>query len=418
MNQTLTKTKHIDNRNQTSRGSIILLTGLSTAHGIFHFMSQSFSVMLPAIKATFGISPVQVGAIITVKELAAGMASLPGGVASDYLRRYRGLLMAACMVLFGIGWLVIGISPIYPLLLVGMVAVAMASSVWHLPSLAELGLQFSRSRGAVLAVHGAGGSIGDIFGPVITGLLLGILSWRGIISIYAVVPLLMSFWVAWAFRGLGNQNGGTIRTKQPKDTDFRAQLRTTNAILRQTHIWRVNIVAGLRGMCFDIIVTFLPLFMKEELGLSSRSIGFHFGLLWTVGIVASPLMGHLSDRWGRKSILIPALLYSSTLTVMLALFGEGYMFTIIIVLLGFSIRSDYSILSATILDIAGDTVATTMLGILSFTRFILAAISPLIAGVLYQYIGMQATLFFAAALFAGSAILFMTADLKKRPVSV
>jgi MFS family permease len=226
----------------------------------------------------------------------------------------------------------------------------------------------------------------------------------------------MSFWVAWAFRGLGNQNSRSEPTKRTEHPDFRGQLQITRAILKQTHIWRVNIVAGLRGMCFDIIVTFLPLFMKEELGLSSRSIGFHFGLLWTVGIVASPLMGHLSDRLGRKNVLIPALLYSSALIVILALFGKGYTFTIIIALLGFSLRSDYSILSATILDIAGDKVATTMLGILSFTRFMLAAISPLIAGALYQHIGMQATLFFVAALFAGSAIIFVTADLRKRPV--
>jgi MFS family permease len=401
----------------TKKERFALLSGLTVAHGIFHFMSQSFSVMLPAIKQTFGINPIQIGAIITVKELAAGLASLPGGILSDYLRRYRIIIMAACMAIFGLGWLVVGISPVYPLLLLGMAALAMAGSIWHLPSLAEISIHFSQRRGAALAIHGAGGSIGDIFGPVATGLLLGYLSWRNIISIYAVIPLAMAFWVIWAFKKVGAEQ--KKKTKTPaQEGQLKGQLKTTRDILKHTHIWRVNIVAGFRGMCFDIYVTFLPLFMKEELGLSAKSIGFHFGLLWTVGIIASPLMGHLSDRLGRKAVLIPALLYSCLLTLALALYGKGMMFTVIIALLGVSLRSDYSILSATILDIAGKSVATTMLGVLSFTRFMMAAASPLVAGALYQAYGMKATLFFVAGLFAAAALVFSSADLKKsRPVS-
>ena len=140
---------------------------------------------------------------------------------------------------------------------------------------------------------------------------------------------------------------------------------------------------------------------------------FHFGLLWAVGIVASPLMGHLSDRLGRKPVLVPALLCSGGLTVILALFGKGIMFTVIIGMLGIFLRSDYALLSAAILDIVGQKVATTVLGVLSFLRFIMAAISPLIAGYLYQNFGMKAALFFAAALFAISAAIFASADLKK-----
>ena len=399
--------------NQPKKGSYLLLSIFSASHGIFHFMSQSFSVMLPTIKETFGINPVQVGVLITAKTLAGGLASLPGGIASDYFRRYRGRLMMACMILFALGWLLIGISPTYPLLICGMMVVAVAGSVWHLPSLAVLGLQFSKTRGTAMAIHGAGGSIGDIFGPVITGLLLGFLSWRGIISMYSILPLMMAFVVIWVFRGIGNERKSEEETKT-EVVDIKHQLRTVKEIMKKTHIWRINVVAGFRGMCFDIIAAFFPLFMNEELGLSSKSIGFHFGLLWAIGIVVSPIMGYLSDRFGRKLVLVPALFYSSALIVALALFGKGIMFTILLALLGISIRSDYSILTATILDIAGDNVATTMLGILSFTRFMMAAVAPIIAGALYQYVGVEATLFFVAGLFAISGIIFLTADLRKK----
>jgi len=376
-------------------------------------MQQSFAVMLPVIKETFGISAIQIGALMTAKEIAMGISSLPGGVLSDRLRRYRGLIMAACMALFGLSWLLIGIATVYPMLICGMVFVSVATSVWHLPSMAEISRRFPAKKGTSLAIFGIGGSVGDIFGPVITGLLLGFLAWRTVISIYAVVPLFMAFWFIWGFRSFGRTKQSNV-TADEKGADLKTQINTTIKYFKTTAIWKVNLVAGLRGMCFTIYVTFLPLYMKEGLELSSQSIGFHFGLLWTVGIVASPLMGHLSDRFGRKPVLVPALLCSGTLTVILALFGQGIMFTVIIVVLGIFLRSDYALLSAAILDIVGQQVATTVLGVLSFLRFIMAAISPLIAGYLYQNYGMGAALFFVAALFVISATIFASADFSTR----
>jgi MFS family permease len=395
------------------RGDVRILTGFTMAHGIFHFMQQSFAVMLPAIKETFGITPIQIGALMTAKEIAMGVSSLPGGVLSDRLRRYRAIIMAACMALFGLSWLLVGVASVYPLLIFGMVLVSIATSVWHLPSMAEISRRFSENKGTSLAIFGIGGSFGDIFGPVITGFLLSFLAWREVISIYAIVPLLMTFWFIWAFRSFGRANHSDD-TADEKDVDLKTQINITIKYFKTTAIWKVNLVAGLRGMCFTIYVTFLPLYMKEGLELSSQSIGLHFGLLWAVGIVASPLMGHLSDRLGRKPVLVPALLCSGTLTVVLALFGKGIMFTVIIGMLGIFLRSDYALLSAAILDIVGQKVATTVLGVLSFLRFIMAAISPLIAGYLYQNFGMKAALFFVAALFAISAAIFASADLGGR----
>ena len=397
---------------ERSRSGVKILAGFTIAHGIFHFMQQSFSVMLPAIKETFGISAIQIGALMTAREIAMGLSSLPGGVLADRLRRYREIIMAGCMALFGLSWLLVGVASVYPLLILGMMLVSIATSVWHLPSMAEISRRFSERKGASLAIFGIGGSVGDIIGPVMTGILLGFLAWRSVISIYAVVPLLMTFWFIWSFRSFGRA-GQPDEKADEKEVDLKTQINTTIKYFKTTAIWKVNLVAGLRGMCFTIYVTFLPLFMKEGLQLSSQSIGFHFGLLWTVGIVASPLMGHLSDRLGRKPVLVPALLCSGTLTIILALFGKGIMFTVIIGLLGIFLRSDYALLSAAILDIVGQKVATTMLGVLSFLRFAMAAVSPLIAGFLYQVYGMRATLFFTAALFVISAFIFAGADLTR-----
>lgn len=391
--------------------SIILC--FSLGHAVIHFMGQSFSVLIPNIQETFSISPLQVGALITAKELVAGLVSLPGGILSDYLTRFRAHILSLCFVVFAAGWLMIAAAQIYAVLFIGLAIIASASTIWHLPSLAELGSIFAEKRGTVFAVYGAGGSVGDIIGPIVTGLLLAFLSWREIIGIYISLPLILAVWTFLLFtKRHKDKKKGVEKNHKTGPHKLREQLNLSREILSTTHIWRVNIVAGLRGMCFTVLVTFLPIYMYDS-GFSSKAIGFHFGLLWALGLLVSPYFGHLSDKFGRKIILVPALLYSGVLIAALALWGKGQFFTLLIFLLGFSIRSDYSLINATIMDIVKNRVETTMLGILSLTRYVMGAAAPLIAGGLYQFVGMQATFIFVSALFMLAAIIFSTVNLNK-----
>ncbi len=386
--------------------NLSLLLCFFFGHAVFHFMGQSFAVLLPSIQETFLVTPVQIGALITVREIASGFVSLPGGIMSDHFGRHRALILTICLALFAVGWLIISFAPVYSLLYPGMLLIAAASAVWHLPSLIELGSRFPEKRGTVFAIHGAGGSTGDVVGPIGTGMLLAYFSWRDILTVYTALPLVIAVWTFLLFNGLHRdktrpeEKRGVLSQADPKE-----QLRVSWTILKTTDIWKVNIVAGLRSMCFTVLITFLPIHMHDS-GFSARSIGFHFGLLWAIGLFASPLMGYLSDKFGRKIVLVPALLYSSLLVMALAFFGQGVMFTVLIILLGLSIRSDYSLINATIIDIVKGRVENTMLGILSFSRCLMGAAAPLIAGALYQYSGMKATLLFVGLLFLAAAIIF------------
>ena len=129
------------------KGSFIL-GGLSSGHGVFHWINHSFLVMLPEVRDAFSLSSIQVGAISSTREISGGIISLPGGVLTDLLRRHWGLVLAGCMGVFGVGWLVMGLAPIYPVLLLGMALAAMSSSFWHLPGTAALSHHFAHRRGS------------------------------------------------------------------------------------------------------------------------------------------------------------------------------------------------------------------------------------------------------------------------------
>ena len=394
-----------ERRDLRSRGGFII-SGLTSGHGVFHWFSQSFLVMLPEVQAHFGLSEVGVGAIAATREITSGVVTLPGGVIADLFRRHWGLVLALCMGGFGLGWMIMGLSPVYPLLLVGMAIVGISSTIWHLPSMASLSHHFSRRRGTALSVHGVGGQIGDAMAPPLTGVLLGVLSWQGIISIYAVAPLFLAFLVFWAFKNIGRTE--TTESEQP---ELRRQIELTKHILKNPLIWGINLVAGLRGMASIAFYTFLPLYLND-LGMSPLARGLHLGLLVAVGVVSTPIMGYISDRFGRKVVLVPGILFLCGVSLLLVAFGEGLAFTLLIGLLGIFLFSDQPILTAAVLDIVGHDVATTTLGVLSFSRFVLSGASPLIAGALYHNFGGSATFYYAAAIFALAAIILALLPLK------
>ena len=411
------------------RGAAFVVGGLSSGHGVFHSIQQSFIVVLPEVRNVLLGGDTLAGnlavtSIQTTREIASGVVALPGGVLTDALRRYWGWVMAVCMALFGVGWLLMSaagwqvpgstwvagsepaatstaLNPVgYMLLLIGMAVVAIAASVWHLPAMAALSSHFTHRRGTVLTFHGVGGNIGDVIGPVLTGILLLSLAWQSIITIYAAVPIFLTFLVFWAFRDIGQRAQAAVEEKAV--STMQTQIAETKLLVRNPRVWGITVVAGLRGMAYIGFITVLPLYLADELGLTTEGgakgfenfffnflggVGFRgllIGLLVFVGIFASPVMGYLSDRFGRKIILVPGMVFLAVVTLLMAPFGDNLaLMTVLLAALGLFLYSDQPILTAAAMDIVREGTAATTLGLLSTSRFILSAASPIIAGWLY-----------------------------------
>ena len=380
-------------------GGFIIST-LSGGHGLFHWVDQSLVVMAPEIKEAFNLSEVGIGAIAATERVADGLVSAPAGIATDMHRRRWGLVLAVCMAIFGAGWLVVGTAPVFPVLLVGIALVAVASSITHLPAMAALSQIFPRKRATVMGFHAVGGNVGDVLGPLVTtGLLLGVLSWRGVFSVYALVPLALIGVVYWAYKNIGDAGSPSYATPT-----LRSQLELTKLLLKNKTLWGINMVGALRNMTYVSLIWFLPIYFDDELGMSFQSRGFHMALLMLVGMLSTPLLGYLSDRYGRKPVIIPALVSLSVLTLLLVPFGDGVPLIIIIACMSVFLFSDQPVLTAAALEIAGRRVVNTTLGVLTLTRIGPSAAAPLIAGWLYRDLGIEATFYFVAAIFALSAM--------------
>ena len=75
---------------------------------------------------------------------------------------------------------------------------------------------------------------------------------------------------------------------------------------------------------------------------------------------------------------------------------------------------DQPILNAALFDVVGREVASTGLGVVACLSFLMSAVSPLIAGALYDGPGFAAAAYYIAGLFAVSAVLFLALPLANR----
>jgi MFS family permease len=103
-----------------------------------------------------------------------------------------------------------------------------------------------------------------------------------------------------------------------------------------------------------------------------------------VGIPFTPLMGYVSDRIGRKTVLIPGMILLGSLTFLLVPYGQGITMIMLLIGLGTFLNSDQPLLTSAALDTAGRDVAAATLGFMSFSRLILAAMAPPIGSIFYE----------------------------------
>ena len=219
---------------------------------------------------------------------------------------------------------------------------------------------------------------------------------------------MLSFIALWSFKNISEG----LET-QSKAVDSLARREQIKRLLQNRVLWPITLIKGLRGMALVALLTFLPLYLANDVGLSAFVRAAYIGLLIAIGIVAKPVAGYLSDKLGRKQILAPGLLWSGAIMLLLIFFGEGVVLPVLIALLGLFVYPDQPILTAAFLDLVDDEVVSTALGIASFVGFLLSALTPMVVGALYEFVGVSAVLYYIGSLFFVAAILLVPLKLTR-----
>jgi len=173
------------------------LAMVSSAHFVNHFQHLVLPPLFPLLAATLDIGFMELGLALTIQSVVGVAAQLPVGYLVDRVGSRRMLVLA--LLLAGCAYLGFGLAPSFSSLLLAMVFVGLANSVFHPADYALLSSKIAPDRvGRAFSIHTFAGFLGNAVAPVtmialaaLFGLNFALMA-AGIIAFVVAVPLVFA----------------------------------------------------------------------------------------------------------------------------------------------------------------------------------------------------------------------------------
>lgn len=372
-----------------------VLAGITFGHGVEHWYEGAFWVLLAAVSQDLGLSYFEAGLLVTGRALISATTHIAVGAAHDVLGRPLAVL-SACLAWFALGYWALGLAPSYAILLVLAGALGAGAGLWHPPAMSLLSRAYPERRGFALSFHEVAGNFGQFLAPLVIGSVLLVVHWRAVVLAHLLPGLAIALFF---FLGLG-------RLPKPEGAPATARhyLAELGRLVTNRTIFGMSLVSALRTASQNTILTFLPLFLAHQFGATSQQIGFYVGVLLSLGIFSPLISGPLSDRFGRRPVLMVGLGLSALAALAVPFAPPGVLLVAALAVLGLILMALRSVIFAHALDVAPHSMGGSTVGLLFGIQSLVAALSPSLLGVLADNAGIQVTLTFAAV-FAAAATL-------------
>jgi len=394
---------------------------ITAGHMMTHWYPATFYLLLPLIGAELGLSFGQIGSILSCQFIAGALSNLPGGMLVDAVGRKR-LLMAAALFWVGIPYFIMGFAHAYWMLLACAGLVGIANNLWHPTAIPLLARNFPRQRGLVVSLHAMGGNLGDAIAPLVVGAMLTVLSWREVVMMNVVPGVIAAVLLLVA---LGRpQAAGEPAAARGEPRRVRSVLAPLRMLLANRTVLMLSLSGTVRAMTAATLLTFLPVFLARELGYSPVAIGGSLFALQAAGFAAAPVTGHLSDRMGRRRIIMSSMAMSAVVLLFMAVAGRSAAFVFFVAFLGFFLFAVRAVLQAWLLDATPADAGGTSIGLMFGAQAVGAAAGPIAGGIIADHYGIMATFYFlAAAIVVANMFIFFTPSTfasaeQRRPATV
>ena len=384
------------------RGRVLLACTVVLGHAIKHIYNSGLqTILLPEIKIGMGLSATQLGTLAFSRQMTGWVTTVGAGYLGDRFANRASLMLAISMILMGVSYFLAGHAPTYALMLAAMLLIGIGPSMYHPPAMGALSRRFPDKRGFMISLHGTGGSAGEVLGPLVVAGALIYMVWRDVLQV-SLLPALFAAVLIWSMmRSVPGEVPGSASTG-----DY---FRAIAGLLRKGRLAILVLVTALRSMGQSAVMIFLPVYLREDLEYSAGTVALFLALAQVVGIVVQPSMGWLSDRFGRKIVLVPALTAMGLLSAVLAVAEPGPQLVLTILALGAFLYSLHTIMIAAAMDVAGeDEVQSTIVSLIYGASFI-GTLSPIFAGVIADSYGTHiAFVYGGAVVLLGTLILALT----------
>ena len=359
------------------------LSIVSTGHGVTHWVNGIFIVLLPFIAQDLSLTYTTTGSMVTVFFIAAVAITIISGPVIDISKKYI-LAQFLCLISGALALLLMSGATSTLILATAAVFIGVCVSGWHTPSIPYLSHLYNKNRGLALSIHTVGASLGDGIAPPIAGLIMLVLSWQQTSLLLSIPVAFMSFYV---LRSLPQ-----IRADQNTEDNSSGKYNYwegLKGLLSNRDMLVLCILAGLWSMTQNGLVVFLPLYLVGEMQSSPVLVGFALFSIQLGAVFGGPIVGTLSDRVGRRPVVIYSLIISAILLIIIPLLENIYLFILMSSLAGCSLYSIRPVIHSWTMDISAGQTSGSAISMLFTAQAALTGLIPIIGGLTADIFGLK-----------------------------
>ncbi len=377
---------------KSSAPSFFILIALIGGLAIFS-STLSKTPVLPLFALALNASPAEIGWIVMASTLPGILISFPAGALSDFLGRRR-LLLAALVVFATAPFLYLWVNHAWELMAVRFYH-GFATAIFGTVASAAIAARYTTDRAAKLSTYSSITIVGRSIAPFLGGFLISLASFDAVYIACAISGVLA------LGAGLLLRDAAPAATAKLEMPHFWESLKI---VLRERRIMLVSAIEAAQYLVFGAIEAFLALF-AASLGMPAWQIGVILGVQLVSIVFIKPLMGKVSDRVGRKQVIIPGLLVGAAGIALLPHAPSFIGLTLLSLAFGLGFAMVTSSTAALVADLTQGNRYGSSMGVLRTVMDVGQSIGPVLTGWMVGYAGYGSAFTLLAAILLGAALL-------------
>jgi len=365
------------------KGNVI---SVATAHMLHDVFSSFFAPLIPLLRDKLGFSFTVAGMLVVVQKLPSLLNPLIGIVADKMVIRSGIIAMPVVTI---VAMSLIGSTSSVLLLGIMLFVCGISAAVFHVTAPVLMRQVSGKRIGSGMSAFMFGGELARTLSPL---LITAAVSWWGLEGTWRLIPfgLVASLLLFLNLRTIDKTH--LQHFSRTNKTPLKASLKEVAPFFLL-----VTPILLFRGFSKTALTTFLPAYMVEN-GYSFKTASLAFAFLELFGAAGVLFSGSVSDRAGRKKILLvitlltPFLMYFFTVT-------SGLLQWILLGSMGLVFFASTPVFMAMIHDLNSDR-PSLMNGLFMTVSFGASSIVALLVGFLADHFGFIITYQITAVLSA------------------
>jgi MFS family permease len=378
------------------------LSLLSIAHAVNHAQAVLLPLVYIRIIVEFGVTADTVAFLAAAGGFASGAVQLSYAKLTRVISRRK--LLAGGGMLFGGGFAAQAVAPSFPAFAAVNVLSRIGGSPQHPVGNGLLAEQFPEERrGFAISAHISGGNVGTVVVAVFGAGLIANLGWRETVVLFGIPAVVIALGVLLLVRETGTDQAAAVAHGSVREA-FGAILRDPD------HRWiYVTSILGGGGRGLGVVNLFALLYLSRVLHLPASTTDVMYGALIVFSVPMPLLAGWLSDRVGRKPVIVGVYLGGAIGFAIFLLAGSGLAgLWAGIVVMGLFSFAESPQLQALLADIAAPTIRDASFALYFTLAFgvgsLWTALYGLIIGAAGEPVGLPIVFWLMAGSFVSAAL--------------